>query len=380
MYSKKQYKELHQELQKMDEAARKQKRLFTKSEHDRWNEIKEEMDILAQGIERGEELQNTQVELLTQPSASINILGEGLKALHRGDYSEINESTIQDLKMRTLNSSNTSDIIQNPLLEKNNEIYKSLAAGYLERLNIDLIELPGNHYAVPKLTNYQSVNSHTEGASIPTSTMTLDSVRFDFTSHVVNTIISNEALQDGGEQATRLIETGARKAVDDYILKVILNGSNATTGFNGLDNYTDILTLDAAGALTNFDKIIDCKTALMAQNCNPENIRLLANADFASQVGMFKDSTGQPLGRPGLLSNIPFVYSQAVQSNYGGGTDTIAYIGDWSQVKLAVQSYSMRLVERYADTNSTGFLIVIRMAVELFEANHMLRLEGIQTS
>ena len=371
--------ELLKAAKKIHDKAKAEGRGFSADEQKKFDEILDEVDQINSMLEAGKNLES--YESLNETS-NANFLARSAKALYDGDFSEVNRGNVEDVMQRTATSTSFANAIQNPLVSSDEIIFSSLNQGFIQQLGVETINLQ-NYLSVPKVTAYPSFSAYTESEAVAVDDVTVGSVQFTVKNHGLIVKVHNNLLRDANERTFDIVQGAINRALQEYLLSQILFGSGATNSFTGLDSYTGIQTVDAGSAtLTNHDKIVEAYTDLMGQNANSSNFRLLANNVLAKQFGEMKATDNQPLQKPMILQQMPFVYSQAVKSDYGSGSnETRAYIGDFSQVKIGVEGqYQMRLVERYADLDQTAFMLILRADLQLFEANHICRIENIATS
>ncbi|MCH2085259.1 MAG: phage major capsid protein [Saprospiraceae bacterium] len=314
-----------------------------------------------------------------------SIFAASARALFNGNVNEVNNGNLNDIlevQKRAGTSTSYSSAIQNPLIASD-IIFTTLAQSYLDQLGVDVFDLKANYYQLPKVTGYPTVTAFNEGDQITDSDITVDAVKFDVKNYYILVRVHNNVLRDAGTLTDQIIQGAFTRAINDKMLKEILHGTTGSKGFNGIDNVSGTLTVDAGSAtLSNYDKIVEAYTDLMGQNVDASKIGFLANSTVAKQFGQIKATDNQPLEKPQILTTMPMVYSQAVKSDYGASSDeTRAYIADWSTVKLGVEGqYNMRLVERYADYDQTAFMVVVRADLKLFEPNFACIIENIATA
>jgi HK97 family phage major capsid protein len=110
----------------------------------------------------------------------------------------------------------------------------------------------------------------------------------------------------------------------------------------------------------------------------------MATRDYAD-LAELRDTTGQPLMKPEVLRDLPFLPSNRLPTNetLGGSTSCSSMIfGYWPDCVVAFR-HDFRLEvlrERYADSFQFGFLGHLRVDAQLFHAASFTRLQGISPS
>ena len=126
----------------------------------------------------------------------------------------------------------------------------------------------------------------------------------------------------------------------------------------GTDRDVTITTTSALDA----DKLIELKHTLKPQYWR--TARIVLHRDMLRRIRQSKDGNGQYLWQPGLqgdlpntILELPYVVSEFAPNTFTSG-QYVMLIGDLSYYWIAdtLDLQVQRLVERYADTNATGFL------------------------
>jgi HK97 family phage major capsid protein len=134
-----------------------------------------------------------------------------------------------------------------------------------------------------------------------------------------------------------------------------------TANANGVTTARDVSTGNEATAITA-DGLINCKFSLKSQYRS--KARWIFHRDGVKMISKLKDSEGQYLWRPGLLSNEPdmLLGIPLLESEYAPNTFTtglyVGILGDFSYYWIAeLQNLEIqRLNELYAGTSQVGFI------------------------
>lgn len=215
---------------------------------------------------------------------------------------------------------------------------------------------------VAKWTGDPSSAWHTENAAITPSDATLSKVTLKAKALAALTVVSRELVEDapnvGAELANAFAASFAVK-----IDKAALYGSGTDPEPRGIKN-TSGVTLQSMGtnglALANYDPFVDAVGTLADAN-ETANGGIIVAPRTERSANKLKDTTNQPMNRPSMLDNLPFLATNQVSVNLTQGTSTDAsdaFVADWSQLMIGVRTQLMiePLRERWADSGQLGFV------------------------
>ena len=84
------------------------------------------------------------------------------------------------------------------------------------------------------------------------------------------------------------------------------------------------------------------------------------------KFGLLKDTTNQPLRRPPIIENLPFLTTSSISDAVGTPCTTYSVLGDFKRLMIGMRT-SLRievLKERYAEYFQYGFLVFLRADVQ----------------
>ncbi|MDP9416370.1 MAG: phage major capsid protein, partial [Actinomycetota bacterium] len=209
---------------------------------------------------------------------------------------------------------------------------------------------------------------HSENVAITPSDVTLE--RITLRARTLSGIVqlSRELLEDAS-------------GVDDEVIRIFgdvfaqkldtaaLYGTGTAPEPRGVRNTTGVtaISMGANGAVpTSYDPLIDA-VGTLADN-NHEATGIIHAPRTARTLAKLKDSTGQPLGIPPYVVDVPRYATNQVPTNLTEGTSTTAsdiFTADWRELLIGVRtSFQVQVLrERYADSLTVGLLAYLRVDV-----------------
>lgn len=220
-----------------------------------------------------------------------------------------------------------------------------------------------------------------ENAAIAESDPTFEGVQFTARSLAVLVKVSRELLDDTVNvgQALELAFAGAMAVELD---RVALRGSGTPPEPRGIKNTTNVNSVSMGtngAALANYDKLLDTLYENMLDNA-PGATAAIMHPRTEVAFAKLKDSQNQPLQRPPMVANLPFLSTTGVEINETqGSSGAIAsriYAGHYPHLLIGVRT-SLRveiLKELFAGNHQYGFIAHLRadIAVEHPESFSML--------
>lgn len=233
----------------------------------------------------------------------------------------------------------------------------------------------------------------TEGNAIPATDPAFDNVTLTATSLGTIVVASVELLQDA-PNANDVVQNALAHAMALEIDKAALFGQLGATGSNdegaayGLASpYPKGLLANlvaynsgsqivgafptngtAQTATTPYAEVLSTYYKVKVGNENPG--ALVSSDKLVQQYANMYDTTNQPLRKPDVLANVPWLTSNVIPS-YTRGTMTSRatdlFIGDWSQLLIGQRlGLEIRvLTERYAELGQVGLLAFWRGDVQV---------------
>jgi HK97 family phage major capsid protein len=368
-----QHKDVTLQMREIMDKAQGENRTLTIEESRKFDNLEQEARRFSGSIRAAEVMVNQMGESTKQGRKST-ILGDMAHGLMTGKRDHIQN--------RSIDLTSGAATVQDPVVL--DEIIHTLTP--LNRL-ADLgarIQNIGNYSQWPVVTAPPAVTWFAEGDTLTAdSALTISSKKVELKTAVALVKVSKLLLHDSSDRARDLVNTEIINALNAEMIRVALSGASGSNEPTGLDTVSGVQTVDAGQAvLTNYSQHISAVGKLLAVNVPRERIGYVQGITSWEQEAAFADTTGQPLMVPPSIANMPNFATSGVLENYGVGTDeTRIYAGDWSQMVLGLGgSFSLELVERYADTMHTAFLVYMRMDSTVLRPNNFVRIQNIATA
>lgn len=181
--------------------------------------------------------------------------------------------------------------------------------------------------------------------------------------------ISRELLADG-----QGIESALQVAIAQAFAQALdyagLRGSGAAPeplGIKGTSGVHIIQNGANGKALADYSNFMSATEALLTANAPMPTAAIMAPRSLVKLAGL-TDTTGQPLRKPELLTNLPLIATPQIPINLTQGTSSDAseiYMGDFSKMYFLMrENLSIQLLrETFATTGELAFLCHVRADV-----------------
>jgi HK97 family phage major capsid protein len=153
-------------------------------------------------------------------------------------------------------------------------------------------------------------------------------------------------------------------------------------GIAGTSNVGNISMGTNGALLTNFDPIVNAVAALLNANAGLPTAAIMAPRTLV-KASLLKDTLNQPLRKPDMIANLPFLATTSVPINQTQGSSNLAsevILGDFSQLMFGIR-HGLRIMvlrERYlADNGQIGFLAELRADVQLRHPQSFCEIVGV---
>lgn len=282
----------------------------------------------------------------------------------RGDLNEV-ETRVLAESVDAAGGFTVPEILGAGLIDRARKAAKVILAG------ATTVPVESDTHSIARLAGGVTGSWRAENAPITESDPTFERVTFKPKSHAVLTRLSRELAEDMIPSAFNGVTNELAQSIGLAVDFAALRGAGTGNIPQGIrfQPGVEILSLGANGAVpTNYDYLIDAVAGVQGDNFEPNAI--LYSARTAKTHAKMKDSTGQPLSRPPLVSDVQHIVTNQIDDNYTVGTsvDTSeVYCGLWSELLLGVRS-NLRLEilrERFADNLQIGLIAHLRMDVQL---------------
>ncbi|HET9741753.1 MAG TPA: phage major capsid protein [Terriglobales bacterium] len=223
-----------------------------------------------------------------------------------------------------------------------------------------------------------------ESSAIAVADPTFERVRFTPQSLAVLVKISYELLQDtvNLNQAISECFAGAFAVELD---RVGLFGTGVLPQPHGISGTTNVGSVDMGtngAALTNYDPFVSAISALLTANAEMPTAAIMAPRTL-TDIAKLKDTLGQPMRRPDLIANLPFLATTSVPVNQTHGTSNAAsesVVGDFTQLMFGIRTVLHIQVLKEAFIPSNGqiaFFADLRADVQLRHPQSFCEVVGI---
>ncbi|MBI3393836.1 MAG: phage major capsid protein [Nitrospirae bacterium] len=242
---------------------------------------------------------------------------------------------------------------------------------------------PGKSTTLAKITADPTATWTAENGTVTASDPTFGALTFTPQTLIALVKVSRQLVEDSLniEEALTAAFSGSMAAELD---RVALFGTGTAPEPRGLKNVSGVGSVSMGtngAALTNFDPFITSAQTILDANGPLPAAAIMAPRTFAS-IGKLKDTTNQPMTRPGILSGLNFFESTVCPVNETQGTSSNAsrvFLGDFLELVIGMRA-DVRievLRERFSDNFQYGFLCHLRADVQVMHPESFCQVIGI---
>ena len=400
---------LAQQMRTLNDKTKTEKRSFNTDESRQWNEALKEHDHLVGLIKHEEQLRAIDDEFVRNNGASnsttnggdiyrddrgheMKVLGKGQDFYRSQSYSSEQEHLTpgamlramifgakNDVEARALGGSDAAGGITvptetlNQLIDMMRKTSQAVNAGVLttllntERTKIAKIESD----PVP---SWRAINS-----AINDSDPTFSGIELNARSLAVMFKVPRELLEDSINLESA-IATCLAGAMAQEFDRAVFFGAGTAVEPTGIVNTTGILAQALDGQITSYAPVMNALELL--ENSNSINHTAAVMAPRSKYAfGGLTDTTGQPIRKPEIIADLPFLATNQFPINEGTGTnESSLLVGDFSKVLIGLRS-NLRievLKERYAENNQYAFVAHMRGDVAVTQPKALCKITGVQ--
>lgn len=293
-------------------------------------------------------------------------------------------------QLRALSTTTASAIVPTlwsfPIIDKARNNAVAFKAG------ATLVPMGSKVTQVGRLTVDPVGSFRNEGSTVTATDPTLDFVQLTATTLSALTVVSMEFLQDAPD-ADAVVENAISASMGLALDQVIFYGQLAagsepqatTLAAPNLRGILQNLLTNAAGQVlgsgtngtaqtpaTPYNEVISTYYAVKAKNESPS--AFVSNDKLVQQYNSLYDTTNQPLSKPPVIENVPWLTTNMIGSFTQGTMTSRAtdlFCGDFSQVLVGQRlDFTVRVLqERYAELGQVGILSHWRGDVQLARYN-----------
>lgn len=276
------------------------------------------------------------------------------------------DSKYPDSQARALLTSGASAVINDPVITQD-IIYSLLANDSLREAGVDF-RVMDNNTQMGKVTAYPDIQWFNENEQISAdSSLTIGSIKWGFRQAACLVRVDRNVLLDSSGRAEILVKTAIQRAVQDAVHQVFWYGDSGNKQPDGLDNISGVQTVDAGSTiLADYSKVFEAVKDLEVTHEDRRKLSVFMPPIVRNQLDTLTGTDGHYLMKPTGLQDVRFFTDSAIKTDYAPGTETRAYVGDFSKAIVGFQnSLDITLSEKYADYNQVAFLVILRMDLQL---------------
>ena len=246
------------------------------------------------------------------------------------------------------------------------------------------VQLDSDKHSFAKLLTDPTAGWRGEADAVAESDPTFGRIDFVPKTLAVMIKMSRELLEDS-LNAEAAVNTAIANALANEVDRVALLGSGAGNEPTGMANMSGGINEHSmatnGAAVADYTDLLDAIQLLQEDNAGGTTAAIMAPRTLRKYSGMV-DTTGQPLNRPKLIENLPFLETTQVPVDQTQGTATDAssiFLGDFSDLVIGFRTRMtiQILKERYANTMEVGFLAYLRCDVHAWHEQSLARIVGI---
>jgi HK97 family phage major capsid protein len=268
-----------------------------------------------------------------------------------------------------------------------------LLGGLIDLMRAKTVCIQAGAQTVPletELTNLVRVSAdptptwRAEAGTVTSAVPTFERVQFAPKSLAVIVKVSQEILEDAVNLDQIIMDVFAKSFAVE-LDRVGLFGTGVAPQPHGISGTTNVGSVSMGtngAALTNYDPFVNAVSALLTANAQMPTAAIMSPRTL-TKAALLKDTLTQPMRRPDLIQNLPFLATTSVPNNQTQGTSNVAsesIVGDFTQLMFGIRT-SLRiriLQERFlGDTLEYGFLAFLRADVQLRHPQSFCEVVGI---
>jgi HK97 family phage major capsid protein len=245
------------------------------------------------------------------------------------------------------------------------------------------IEMPAGELKVAQLVGDPAVQWRAPNQAITPSDPTFGGVMLRARTLAVLSKVPIELVEDAANLA-RFIEHVFAQAIAAEIDRVALVGVGAAEEPQGIENTIGVGTSTSVGTLA-YDDLVDAQATVRAANVEP-SAAILNPRDIAVLGKLKGTSNDHYLEPPSALSSLTLRHTTNVPKNRGGGgAESLAFVGDFSNLWLGIRTALVVEASREAaDSSGSAFANLqlwvrayLRMDVAVVRPSAFVVLSGI---
>ncbi len=252
------------------------------------------------------------------------------------------------------------------------------AATVTIRAGAKTVPLTSDKTTIARIATDPAAGWRLENAAVDIVDNTYEGVVFIPRSLAVMVKVSRELVEDSvniEDMLTAALLGGLSRELD----RVALIGTGTPPEPRGISTTTNVGSVAAAGALANYDKIIDAMYECWVDNSPVVNVAIMHPRTLATLAKLKETTTNAPLEKPEVLRAVPFMQTTSLSITEAPGTASRIILGDFSKLMIGIRT-QLRievLRELYAANLQYGFLAHLRADIGLEHPESFAMVTGI---
>lgn len=284
-----------------------------------------------------------------------------------------------DEEVRGLNSTGAAKMIPTDRIQQT--IFDLQSQNDLAAAGVQFITLENNSQW-PRITDRGTAYFQAAQLDqINDTTPTILGVKAEFKDVAMRVIVANQVLFDAAEDVEAILQQAMIEGINQAVLESAFSGSGASGQPTGLDNLSNILTVNAAGEkLTNYRFIIEAVKKLLDANMPMQNLSMFGSPDSWQQLESLTNGFGDPLREPNTIAQMRKFFTSAIKTDYGSSQDeTKLYLGDFSRMLVGFQPAMTVITDGSASKLATEVIVHFRYDLLYLSPDSFCRIDGIET-
>jgi len=373
-------------MNQMHNKAVSEKRELSAKENNEWNGMKEAIKDIDVAIrEQQLKVQNANEYFVSKDTIRSKDFQKNMNRI-----SSKNDNTFGKLAIarktnpdeyRNITSTVSANTIPSEVIQQ--LFYSAMSVNPLAEAGVQYREL-SNNAKFPFIDDYPSTYwINAQGDSITADSNTsIGAVDVAFKDLAIKLTVQDAVLYDSALPMEQILQTAMSMAINDQVLYTFFHGSGASGQPTGLSSVSGINTVSNSDAnITSYDKLVDAFYELVSDNVNPSNISMISHPSVWRQINRLKGTDNQPLMAPSGIATMPQFYSSKLLSNLGsGGTNTTAFMGDFSQAIIGYGGPYLFSVDENKNKLQSTYIMHLRVDYAFLQPDHFCTITDIDTT
>ena len=236
---------------------------------------------------------------------------------------------------------------------------------------------------IAKVVKDPKAGWRSENEAVNKTDITFDKAELIPKSLAVIVVVSRELLEDS-INIEEIITTSLAECMASALDSAIFYGAGGVKEPLGIANVQGVLSIsmgENGAPVSNYSPLIKAMAALAANNANDPTAAVM-NPNTYFDLAELADTTGQPMRKPEVLTNLPLLHTNKVPVNETHGTavnTSHVIMGNFADVIVGIRTdFRLELLrELYAENMQFGFLASLRADVAVSNPESFCLIKGI---